>query len=92
MADIKVTVVTIGGESHDVEVPPDIRTDDFIKELIAALKLPLTDAEGHAINWRLDNKETGRTLEASRTIDENNVKEGNRLMLFRQTIAGTDDE
>lgn len=92
MADIKVTVVTLGGENHDVEVPPDIRADDFIKELISALKLPLTDAEGHAISWRLDNKDTGRTLEASRTIDENNVKEGHRLMLIRATVAGTDDE
>ena len=89
MADIKVTVVLIGGEHHEVEVPPDIRADDFIKELISALKLPVTDAEGHAISWRLDNKDTGRTLEASRTIDENNVREGHRLMLIRATTAGT---
>jgi len=89
MADIKVTVVTIGGENHEVEVPPDIRADDFIKELISALKLPVTDAEGHSISWRLDNKDTGRTLEAGRSIAENNVRDGHRLMLIRATTAGT---
>jgi hypothetical protein len=89
MAEIKVTVVTLGGEKHEVEVPPDIRAEDFIKELIAALKLPMTDAEGHAISWRLDNKDTGRTLEVGRTIDENGVREGHQLMLIRATTAGS---
>jgi hypothetical protein len=88
MADIKVSVVTIGGEKHDVEVPPDIKAEDFIKELISALKLPITDAEGHTISWRLDNKDTGRTLDAGRTIDENGVREGHQLMLIRATTAG----
>jgi len=88
MADIKVNVVTIGGEKHEVEVPPDIRAEDFIKELITVLKLPLTDAEGHTISWRLDNKDTGRTLDASRTIEENGVREGHQLMLIRATTAG----
>ena len=90
MADIKLTVITIGGEKHEVEVPPDMRADDFIKELISALKLPVTDAEGHAISWRLDNKDTGRTLESSRTIEENSVREGNRLMLIRGVTAGSE--
>lgn len=88
MADIKVNVVTIGGEKHEVEVPPDIRAEDFIKELITALKLPITDAEGHTISWRLDNKDTGRTLDAARTIEENGVREGHQLMLIRATTAG----
>jgi uncharacterized ubiquitin-like protein YukD len=86
--DIKVNVITLGGETHEVEVPPDIRAEDFIKELISVLKLPVTDAEGHAISWRIDNKDTGHTLEGGRTMDENGVKDSHRLMLIRATTAG----
>jgi len=88
MADIKVKVRMIGGEEHEVEVPTDIRADDFIKELMGAIKLPVTDAEGHVISWRLDDKDTGRTLDGARTIDDNGVREGHTLMLLRQTTAG----
>lgn len=87
-AEIKVTVITMGGEKHEVEVPPDIRAEDFIKELITALKLPVNDAEGHPISWRIDNKDTGRTLEGGKTMDENGVKEGHQLILIRATTAG----
>ena len=87
-AEIKVTVITIGGEKHEVEVPLDIRAEDFTKELIAALKLGVTDAEGHPISWRIDDKDTGRTLEGSKTMDENGVKEGHQLILLRNTTAG----
>ena len=90
MADIKVTVITIDGEKPEVEVPPDMRADDFVKELVSALKLPVTDAEGNPVVWRLDNKDTGRTLDPSRSIEENNVREGQRLMLFRHMTAGTE--
>ena len=86
--EIKVSVITLAGETHEVEVPPDIRAEDFIKELISVLKLPVTDAEGHSISWRIDNKDTGRTLEGGRTMDENGVKDGHRLVLIRETVAG----
>jgi len=85
---IKVSVITLAGETHEVEVPPDIRAEDFVKELISELKLPMTDAEGHSISWRIDNKDTGRTLEGGRSMDENSVKDGHRLMLIRATTAG----
>ena len=86
--EIKVTVVTLGGEKHDVEVPLDIRAEDFTKELIAALKQPVTDAEGHPIVWRIDDKDTGRTLEGGKTMEENGVKDGHQLILLRVTTAG----
>ncbi|MFL6211938.1 MAG: EsaB/YukD family protein [Pyrinomonadaceae bacterium] len=88
MADIKVKVITMGGEEKDIETPTDIKADDFIKELVIALNLPLTDAEGHQVSWRIDNKDTGRTLDGSKTLDENEVKDGHRLSLIRATVAG----
>lgn len=88
MAEIKVKVLTIGGEEKDIETPTDIKADDFIKELVIALNLPLTDAEGHQVSWRIDDKDTGRTLDGARTLEENEVKEGHRLALIRSTVAG----
>jgi hypothetical protein len=41
--DIKVKVITMGGEQHDVETPADITVDDFLSELITALSLPHLD-------------------------------------------------
>jgi len=57
-------------------------------ELLLALNLPRVDAESHPISWRLDNKDTGRTLEGDKTLGENGVKAGHRLSLIRQVVAG----
>jgi|GEM_PF-3330060 len=87
-AEIKVKVITMGGEEKEVAAPLDIRVDDFTKELITALNLPVNDAEGHPISWRIDNKDAGRTLEGTKTLEENGVQESQRLLLLRSTIAG----
>jgi uncharacterized ubiquitin-like protein YukD len=86
-AKVNIKVFTIGGEERDVEAPLSIKTEEFIKELVIALRLPLTDAEGHQLNWRVDNKDTGATLDPDKTLEENRVKEGHRLMLIRATVA-----
>ena len=88
-AEIKVKVTTMGGEEKDIETPTDIKADEFIKELVTALSLPVTDAEGNPVSWRIDDKDTGRTLDGSKTLDENGVKDGHRLSLIRATTAGT---
>lgn len=88
MADIKVKVVTMGGEEKDIETPTDIKAEDFIKELVTALQLPLTDPEGQPVSWRIDDKDTGKTLDGAKTLEENEVKEGHRLSLIRATVAG----
>ena len=64
------------------------RTADFISELAVALNLPKIDAEGHPIAWRLDSKDTGRTLEPDRTLGQNGVREGHLLLLTRGVVAG----
>lgn len=86
--DIKVKVSTIGGEEHDIETPIDITVDDFIRELAVALNLPMRDAEGHPINWRLDDIDTGRSLDNQSSFEANKVDDGHRLSLLRQTVAG----
>jgi hypothetical protein len=87
-SEVKVKVTTIGGDERDIQTPLDIKTGDFIKELVIALKLPQVDAENHQISWRLDNKDTGTTMDADKTLEENGVKEGHHLNLIRATVAG----
>jgi len=88
MADIKVKVMTMDGEEKDIETPTDIKVDDFIKELAIALSLVMTDAAGNPVIWRIDNKDTGRTLEGTKTLEDNGVRDGHRLSLIRATVAG----
>jgi len=87
-ADIKVKVATMDGEKREIETPPDIKVDEFIKELAIALSLPVTDANNSPVVWRMDNKDTGRTLDNSKTLDENGVRDGHTLTLLRSTVAG----
>lgn len=85
----KVKIFTQGGDEHDIETPLDIKASEFSEELAIALKLPKTDAEGHPVSWRIDDKDTGKTLEGDKTLDQNGVKAGHRLSLIRQVVAGS---
>lgn len=88
MPDIKIHVHTQGGDSHPIEAPPDIGTEDFIRELISGLNLPMRDAENNPISWTIDDKDVGRTLDPTRSLDANGVREGHHLYLRRQVTAG----
>lgn len=88
MPDVKVKIFTQGGDEHEIETPLDIKAEDFIKELVTALKLPTTDAENNAISWRVDDKDTGKTLEPQKTLEQNGVMGGHRMSLIRQVVAG----
>lgn len=85
---VRVTVFTQGGDEHSIEVPLDLICSDFVNELVMVLKLPVVDAEGCPIIWRIDNKDTGLTLENAKTLQENRVEEGHQLSLIRQVVAG----
>lgn len=85
---VKVKVITMGGDEKEIETPLDIKADEFIRELVIALGLPVTDAEGNQVSWRIDDKDTGRTVDGQKSLDENGVREGHRLSLIRATIAG----
>jgi WXG100 protein secretion system (Wss), protein YukD len=90
MPDIKIRVHTQGGESHSIQTPADMKSADFLTELVGELSLPTQDAEGHQVSWVLDDKNTGKTLTDERTLGENGVKEGHDLHLRREVVAGAD--
>jgi type VII secretion system (Wss) protein YukD len=89
--EITVTIVTIGGDEHRVETPTDLKAEEFISELLTALKLPQVDAERVPIKWRLDNKDTGKSLAPDKTLEENEVRDGHHLNFIRATVAGGTD-
>lgn len=88
MPDMKLTIHTQGGDAHEIEAPGDIRGGDLVKELADQLQLPATDAEGHPVAWRLDNKDTGRTVDLEQTLEQNGVQAGHHLSLIRSVTAG----
>lgn len=85
---IKVNVITQSGDEHEIETPTDIKAGEFCDEVVQALDLPRNDADGAAIAWRMDNKDTARTLDADKTLDENGVQDKHSLQLIRQVVAG----
>lgn len=86
--DIKINIVTIGGNEFEVEALTNINTEDMLKELVLSLGLGFIDAAGRPIVWCFDDKNTGKTLELSKTLEENEVGEGHQLIIHRATYAG----
>jgi hypothetical protein len=69
-----------------------LKVEEFISELLTALKLPQVDAERVPIKWRLDNKDSGKSLAHDKTLEENEVGDGHHLNLIRATLVGSDAE
>jgi outer membrane murein-binding lipoprotein Lpp len=75
MEEIALQVHTAGQEPHEIMAPPEIETGEFIRELVAGLRLP-----GDVI-WEADDKDTGHTLVPGRTLHQNGVRSGHHLYL-----------
>jgi len=89
--DIRVHVVTQAGDSHPIDTPSDLTVEEFIAEVVAGLDLPSVDAEGRPVNWTIDDKDTGKTLDSQTTLHEANVGSGHQLYLRRQGRHATGD-
>jgi len=88
MAEIRVNVHTPSGDSHPIDAPGDIKAEEFIREVVGGLNLPKVDAEGHPVNWTIDDKETGKTLDYQSTLEAAGVQNGHHLYMRRQVVAG----
>ena len=88
MADIRVHVHTPSGDSHPIDAPSDIKTEEFIREVVGGLNLPKVDADGHPVNWTIDDKDTGKTLDYQSTLGDSGVQNDHHLYIRRQVIAG----
>src|SRR5271170_38959 len=79
MSDIALHVSTEDGKTHHVDVPPDIKTEEFLKELLEGI--PPVDGNRQAADWSLNDKDTGRPLQPDKTLEENGVRAGQNLLL-----------
>src|SRR5262245_13929780 len=85
---IKMTVRTETGKSHPVEAPPEIKAQELIDELLKAFELPRIDAKGNRIQWTLVDKDTGRTVDPQKSLEQNGIRNGHILYLHvRAPIA-----
>lgn len=76
------------GERHDIEAPLCMLASEFLAELLIAFDIPRSDSGGHPLNWRIDNRTRGRSLDPNRTLEENELEELAVLRLVCAIVAG----
>src|SRR5262249_52082443 len=75
MEEIALQIHSEGHEPHEIAAPPEIETGEFIRELVLGLRLP------EDVIWEADDKDTGHTLVAGKTLHQNGVRAGHHLYL-----------
>ncbi len=72
--DFKLEVADPDGKRYPVEMPPDTRTEEFLKDLIKVFKLLPGD-------WMLWDQQRNKSLSPNKTLAENGVTTGQQLSL-----------
>lgn len=80
-SDIKVHVHVPDGTVHSAEVPASLMATEFVADLVRTLGFAVRDGKGANVNWKLDDKDSGRALLLDRTLGENQVHNGHHLFL-----------
>jgi hypothetical protein len=81
--DVSFQVHAEDGKMHTVQDSPQVRLEEMIRALVEARLIPGVDRLGRPIQWCLDDKEAGKTLDNARTLQENGVHSGHHLYLRR---------
>lgn len=76
------------GSAFEIDTPLDIQAAELMKQLVSSIEIPATDREGRPISYRLDNHDTGKTLEPALTLAQNGVANGHQLSLTQSVTAG----
>jgi hypothetical protein len=82
--DITIHLHAEHGRTQTVELSPQVKAGVMIHDLIRARIVPGVDEQGRPIEWCLDDKEAGKTLDNSRTLQENGLHSGHHLYFRRQ--------
>lgn len=82
MNEITVNFVMQNGSNVEVAVPENIVIEDALQQLVDAGEATLPGPKQY---WIVSNKETGESLDISRTMADNNVKDHTSLNV---TIGG----
>ncbi len=98
MAGMNVTLELPAGGKRRVEIPDDVALRDLMLEIVTVLDLPTTDANGEALNYRLNyyqvSKSNGKIVNRARalpwdqTLQAAGVRAKDRLKLTADLTAG----
>lgn len=79
MADIRVHVHTVDGRTESIEAPAGISTEQFLRDLAGALRLPHT-------KWDIFDKTANVELDRKKSLEANGVHAGDHLYLSEEHI------
>src|SRR5258708_5134204 len=88
MTGMNVTLMLPAGGRRRVEVPDDVAVRDLMLEIVTILKLPTTDAAGHALNYRLNSKALGHPVPWDQTLGASGIPAKDRLLITADLSAG----
>jgi len=81
LEDLRLEVAVPGKRPRRSEVAPYTPTAEFLADLLDAFALPKVDARNRPIVYLLSDQQTQRVLNPNKTLIENNVATGARLMV-----------
>jgi hypothetical protein len=88
LEDLRLEVAAPGKRPRRSEVAPYTPTAEFLADLVEAFELPKVDAKNRPIVYLLSDQQTQRVLTLSKTLIENNVATGARLMVKARERTG----
>ena len=79
----KTLLVTVQGTQRklDIELPGDVLVSELLPLLLQMCGAPTSTRERSTIRWNIHVSGTGKILQARRTLLENNVLDGDLLLL-----------
>jgi hypothetical protein len=85
----KTLLVTVQGTQRelDIELPGDVLVSELLPLLLQMCGAPTSTRERSTIRWNISVSDTGKTLQARRTLLENNVLNGDLLLLQKAQPA-----
>jgi hypothetical protein len=80
-ADLQLHVHIADGSTRSAETPSNLPVGEFVADLVRSIGAMTRDGKGREIQWKLDDKDSGRSLDSTRSFAENGVRSGQHLYL-----------
>lgn len=92
MTDSEGIMVTFldqtGAKSVKAKIASSVQVKKILPTVITKMSLPVTAPDGTPMSYSLDHKEGGKRLVEGSTLPEQNVKEGDHLIVYPEIVAG----
>jgi hypothetical protein len=81
--DVTFHVHAEDGKTHTVQDSPTVTPREIIRGLVESRLVTGVDHRGRHIEWCLEDRETRRTLDSAKSLQENGVRSGHHVYLRR---------